>query len=244
MTDDFAVGTTFNQTAKVSTASDEYSTTNNSALATGSIQALADVRVNKTLAPFTGYRAGDEVSYTITYGNSGGKTAENVTITDTMNGQVNLNGNNFTIGSLPGGSGGTIILTGSLNSNLFSGIVFVNTAEITTTNNESSTGNNISVATGTIQGVKDLDITLTINNITRPQLDNAPYGSGPTTMIQAASGDVLHITMTYTNNGNVPITHAVLHLTGFQSHFITLNPFNGTIPNIVDIDESATLIVT
>jgi len=120
MTQNFAVGTTFNQTAKVSTASDEYSTTNNSALATGSVQSLADVRVNKTLAPFTGYRVGDEVRYTITYGNSGGKTAENVTITDIMDGQVSLNGSNFTIGLLPAGSGGTIILTGSLNSNLFS----------------------------------------------------------------------------------------------------------------------------
>lgn len=94
-----------------------------------------------------------------------------------MNGQVTLNASSFTIGSLPTGSGGTIVLTGSLDTNLFSGATFINTAEITTSSNESTTGNNISLATGTVQGVENLDITLTINNLTRPQLDNAPYGS-------------------------------------------------------------------
>jgi hypothetical protein len=57
LTDDFSAGTTFNQIAKTTTASPEFTTGNNSALATGVVQALADVRVTKTLAPFTGYRA-------------------------------------------------------------------------------------------------------------------------------------------------------------------------------------------
>lgn len=54
---------------------------------------------------------------------------------------------------------------------------FINTANITTTNTEAITGNNTSIATGTVQGRKALDIILTINNLTRPQLENAPYGS-------------------------------------------------------------------
>lgn len=114
------------------------------------MQALPDVRVTKTLAPFTGYHVGDEVRYTIAYGNSGGKIANNVTIVDTMNGQVSLNATNFSIGSLPAGSGGTIILTGTLNATLTSGTTFVNTANITTTSTETATGNNKSIATGTV----------------------------------------------------------------------------------------------
>ncbi len=70
MTQDFAVGTTFNQIAKATTASPEYTTGNNSALATGIVEALPDVRVTSILEPFTGYRAGDIVTYTLVYGNS------------------------------------------------------------------------------------------------------------------------------------------------------------------------------
>jgi hypothetical protein len=70
MTQSFAIGTTFNQIAKTSTASAEYTSGNNSATATGIVQAAANVWVTKTLAPFTGYRAGDQMIYTITYGNS------------------------------------------------------------------------------------------------------------------------------------------------------------------------------
>jgi hypothetical protein len=70
ITQSFAVGTTFNQIAKTTSISAEYSTGNNSATATGIVQATPDVRVTKTLAPFTGFNIGDQVIYTITYGNS------------------------------------------------------------------------------------------------------------------------------------------------------------------------------
>jgi hypothetical protein len=70
MVQNFPVGTTFNQIATTTTASPEYTTGNNSATATGIVQAVADVRVTKTLSPFTGYNSGDIVTYTITYGNS------------------------------------------------------------------------------------------------------------------------------------------------------------------------------
>lgn len=70
MTQNYAVDTTFTQTAKVIAASAEFTTGNNSALATGIVQALPDLRITKILAPFTGYHQGDEVRYTISYGNS------------------------------------------------------------------------------------------------------------------------------------------------------------------------------
>ena len=70
MLQNLSLGTTFNQISRVSTASTEYTTGNNSATATGIVQAAANVWVTKTLAPFTGYQAGDILMYTLTYGNS------------------------------------------------------------------------------------------------------------------------------------------------------------------------------
>ena len=70
MTQAFAVGTSFNQIATATTTSPEYTTGNNSATATGIVQSAADLWITKTLAPFTGYNAGDKIIYTITYGNS------------------------------------------------------------------------------------------------------------------------------------------------------------------------------
>lgn len=51
----FAVGTSFGQTAKVVATSPEYTTGNNTAIITGNTQSYADVRVRKTLVPFTGF---------------------------------------------------------------------------------------------------------------------------------------------------------------------------------------------
>lgn len=243
LTNDFAPGTAFSSTAKTTTASPEFTTGNNSALATGAVQTLTDVRITQTLTPFTGYRQWDEVTYTIAYGNSGGKTADNVHITSSMDGQVTLNASSFPIGSLPGGSGGTIVLTGSLATTLSSGFTFTHTVDITTTHIESNTGNNSAVTTGTIQWNHGLYVNITANNLTRPQLNNPPYGSGTDLMIQAVSWDVIQFNVTYGNSGSTMITHATLHVSGRQNNFTTTNHYNATI-NIVDIDEVNTLTVT
>ncbi len=237
-----SVGTTFNNIAKVTSTSTEYSTTNNTATATGIVQLPANVRVTKTLAPFTGFHAGDKVVYTITYGNNGGKTAENVVITDSMNGNVSLPTTNFAIGSLPAGSGGTITLTGTFNAALASGYTFVNTATISTTSSETVTGNNTALATGIVQGRESVYVTVNANNLTRPQLDNAPYGSGTSSMIQAYSGDLVQITITYGNSGNTVGTNANLYVSGLNS-FVTVWSFNGTL-NTLDIDETGTITFT
>jgi hypothetical protein len=47
--------------------------------------------------------------------------------------------------------------------------------------------NNISTVTGTIPVVDGVYIDLIANNLTRPQLDNPPYGTNQNTMIQAVS---------------------------------------------------------
>lgn len=242
MTQNYAIGTTFNQIAKTRSISAELTTGNNSASAAWVVQALPDVRVTKTLAPFTGYHLGDVVRYTITYGNSGGKVANNVTLVDTMNGQVSLPVTNFSIGTLPAGSGGTIILTGTLTATLTSWTNFVNTAAISTSSTEIATGNNSAVATGTIQGIAWITLSIIANNLDRTQLDNAPYGSGPANMIQAVSGDRVQLTITYANNGNTVGTHTILHLSWVQG-FTTLSSYNMTI-NLIPIDYTGTIILT
>lgn len=96
MTQSFAVGTSFTQIAKATSVSTEYTTGNNSASATGTVQASADVWITKTLSPFTGYAAGDHVYYTIIYGNSGGKIAENTVITDLVPANISIPVSTFT----------------------------------------------------------------------------------------------------------------------------------------------------
>lgn len=101
MTQAFAVGTTFNQIASATAASSEYTTGNNMATATGVVQASADVRVTKTLTPFTGFAIGDQVHYTLTYGNNGGKSAANVIVSDIVPANMTIPTSVFNIGALP-----------------------------------------------------------------------------------------------------------------------------------------------
>lgn len=177
MTQNFAVGTTFTQIAKATTASPEYAQGNNSATATGSVQAPADVWVTKTLAPFTGYKPGDQAIYTISYGNSGGKIANNVSISDIVPTGITIPTTSFSLGNLPAGSGGSFVVTGTLTATYASGFVFVNKATISTSSNETSTTNNSALATGTTIGVANVSLDIIANNLTHPMYDNIPYGS-------------------------------------------------------------------
>ncbi len=106
------------------------------------------------------------------------------------------------IGTLPAGSGNTIVVTGALLSSMQADQTFVNTASITGTNVESSFSNNISSVTGTILSLPNITLDIQANNLTRPQLNIAPNGSGMNIMIQAVSGDQVQLLIYYGNNGN------------------------------------------
>ena len=242
MKQNFAVGTTFNQIAKTTTASPEYTTGNNSATATGIVQLAANIRVTKTLAAFTGYNVGDQVIYTITYGNSGGKPANNVVITDLVPAWINIPVSTFTIGTLPVGSGWTIILTWTFGSLLTSWYTFVNTANISTTSTETVTGNNSATATWVVKWISNVTLNIIANNLSNPALDNAPYGSGPNAMIQAISGDIVQLTITYANFGNTIGANATIGLSWTQG-FVTLGTYNGTIGTL-PLNTTWTLIIT
>jgi len=242
MTHAYPVGTTFNHTAKVTSASPEYTTGNNSSLATWIVQSSADVWITKTLVPFTGFNIGDKVQYIIAYGNSWGKIASGVVLSDIAPANINIPVTSLMLGTLPAGSGGTFILTWTLTSLLASWYTFVNTANISTTSIESSTGNNSSTATGIIQWIANVTLDIIANNLTRPQLDNAPYGSGPNILIQAVSGDLVQLTITYANFGNVTGMNAIIWLSWTQG-FTSLWAYNGNIGTL-QLNMTGVLIIT
>lgn len=238
----FAIGTQFNQIAKTTTVSTEYTTGNNFATATGIVQASADMWINKTLTPFTGYAIGDKVFYTLNYGNSWGKVANDVTITDIVSTGIFIPVTSFTIGTLPTGSGGTIRLTWTLLNVFMAGQTFVNTANISTTSIESTTGNNHSTATWTVQMIGHVTLDIIANNLTRPQYDNIPYGSGPNILIQAVSGDSVQLTITYNNQGNTTRGAATITLSWMQ-WFTSIGAYNGNIGTL-PFNSTWTLIIT
>jgi len=242
MMQNFPVGTTFNQIATTTTATPEYTTGNNSATATGIVQAVADVRVTKTLTPFTGYNSGNIVTYTITYGNSWGKPATGVTLYDTISTWISIPVNSWYIGTLPAGSGWTLTLTWTLLNVFMSWQVFVNTVSIYTPSIEANTGNNSATATWVIQWVANVSVDIIANNLTRPQLDTTPYGSGPNILIQAVSGDIVQLTITYVNFGNTIASNATIGISWTQG-FVSLGAYNnniGTLP----LNTTWVLIVT
>ena len=77
---------------------------------------------------------------------------------------------------------------------------------------ETTLTNNTSTVTGTIPTIDGTYLDLIANNITRPVLDNPPYGTNQNTMIQAVSGDVVRFTIYYGNNGNISVNNASLSL--------------------------------
>lgn len=94
--------------------------------------------------------------------------------------------------------------------------MFSNTATIQTSSRDGNMTNNTSTATGSIPGMNMLSVDLLANNLSRPQLDASPYGSGSAIMIQAISGDVVRLTINYTQQGNTTGYNATLNLSNIQ----------------------------
>lgn len=94
--------------------------------------------------------------------------------------------------------------------------MFANKATIQTKSVEVSTGNNVSTVTSGIVGRENILLNITANNLTRPHLNTAPYGSGIDTLIQAAAGDTVEITIGYANSGNVSVNSANITLMNIQ----------------------------
>ena len=254
MTQAFPVGTPFNQIAKTSTVTPEYTTGNNTATATGVVAWLPDLRITKTFVQPRPSLSWDKAIFVITYGNSGYTAAQNVMLDDTVSSQIarlafgplgsGQGSASLSLWTIPVGSGGTITMTWYLNSFYLSpGTIITNTAHIyiSWTNQEITTGNNFAFVSGWVVSKPQIAIDIFANNTTRPQMDTPPYGSWSQIMIQAVSGDTVKLTMNYINTGNTVCTSGIVSLVGLTG-FISFTPFNSTIGNIQP-GTSGTLIV-
>ena len=84
------------------------------------------------------------------------------------------------------------------------------------------------MVTGTIAGHPSLSLDLLAHNVTKPLMDTSPYGSGQSIMIQAVSGDLVQLTITYVNNGNVIANTAQINLSP-AGGLASLSAFTGNI---------------
>jgi large repetitive protein len=195
-------GTTFNNTATVSTATFDPNDENNVSTGSTTVPApSADLRVQKN-GPVSALPNSD-VAYSITVINAGPDPAANVALTDTLPGTMTFvsiaqnSGPAFDCTSQPAvGSGGTVTctiatlaanttstftLTGHMPSGTPAGTTFTNVANVATSTSDPNPINNQSPTTLTV-GNSDLAITKT----------------GPAT---ATAGGTIAWTITVTNNG-------------------------------------------
>ncbi len=181
----------FDNTAVVSTPTNESDTTNNDDTAPVTIDPLVDITVDKT-AP-ANVDAGTDFDYSITVTNNGPSAADNVTLSDALPGEVSFvsvapagptcTENAGTIdcdfGTLASGAGEIVTVTVTAQDEPAS---FDNTAVVATTTPESDTTNNDDPAPVTID----------------PLVDVAVAKTAPLT---AAGGENFDYSITVTNNG-------------------------------------------
>jgi uncharacterized repeat protein (TIGR01451 family) len=168
--------TGINNIATVSSSSSDPSSTNNSATAVTTVNALADLSVTKS-GPST-VVAGTTVTYTITVANAGPSPASSVSLSDAIPGGTVFRSFTQTSGSafsctLPAvNAGGTILCTAAslaaTASATFTLLVdvspravgpVVNTATVTTSTTESSSANNSATTTAALSSQADISVT-------------------------------------------------------------------------------------
>ncbi|WP_133501652.1 beta strand repeat-containing protein [Cognatilysobacter terrigena] len=192
-----ANGSTFSDTATVSASSVDPAPANNSATASITITAGADVSINKTLVTTGTYYEGQPLAYTLVVSNAGPVTATNVQVTDTPTNLTitNVSGAGCsalpcTIASLAAGASATINVTATPVAGTFDNAASVSAAQPDPTpgNNSDTTGNG-----GTAMAAMDLAVT------------NVLTSTSP-----AATGSQVTYTITVTNNGPQSVPGASL----------------------------------
>ncbi len=170
--------------------------------------------------------AGEVLTYSLTYDNSGNAPAQNVVITDSIPSNVtfqrcapsctHLGGGvySFILGTLGADTGGTVTLTVRVNPTLPAGLrAITNTATIRTTTPGDDPADNVDHDVDTIGTVPKLDIRVAFDKAT-------PY---PTKIIS--------YTLRYTNTSAMDTTGVVISVT--QSKYITSTPPGWTFAGIV-----------
>jgi hypothetical protein len=190
----------------------ESSLANNTSSTNTFLPGLADLSISADLLPFTGFTFGDAVVYKVKYKNEGGRTVTGFSILSSLASVVNATPTARSFPVLIPGQTGEILVTGNFNTFLSSGQTFVSSFTITGNTIDANISNNTTVITGVVAGRPAINLTLSAHNVTKPQMDTPPYGSGMDTMIQAVSGDIVALTITYGNNGNVVANNVSINL--------------------------------
>ncbi len=124
-----------------------------------------DLEMEKTVAPGLRVARGTAITYTLTYTNHGPSVARGVIVSDPLpdvfttthyasyGAAITLTGGisyTWQVADLPPGAGGIITVTGTLRDDLTGGLVFTNSAAITSTTAESAPGNNSGTAVASV----------------------------------------------------------------------------------------------
>ncbi|HEX4946191.1 MAG TPA: endonuclease/exonuclease/phosphatase family protein [Blastocatellia bacterium] len=177
-----ASGTVINNTATVSSATNDNDTTNNRAMASTNVETSADLSVTKLDTPDP-VIAGNNLTYIITLNNAGPSNAAAVTLADALPPATTFVSLSSPMGwnctTPPAGSNGAIsctnpslglgnavfTLTVNVGAGVANGTTLTNNAIASSTTNDSSPGNNLGQATTTVNASANLAITKT-NNVT------------------------------------------------------------------------------
>jgi uncharacterized repeat protein (TIGR01451 family) len=171
-----AAGTVLTNTAALTAATSDPNTGNESATATTTVAASADLSVTKTDSPDP-VTAGNQITYTVTVTNAGPSNATSVTLTDTLPAGTTLAflaAPGAWVCPLPPLSGPVVCTHASLpvgtsvftikvivDPSTVAGAVLTNTAALTTATSDPNTGNESATATTTVATSADLSVTKT-----------------------------------------------------------------------------------
>ncbi len=179
--------------AEITTAITETITTNNQATVTTTVVA-ADLSLSKA-APATAL-LGDELTYTLAYTNQGEAVAESVVLTDWLPVGVTyqdatppgspVGGGAYVwdLGAVSPHSGGTVLVTVTVRSDLADGALLINTAQVSTLTPDADANNNQAVAATLVQAA-----------------DVGVVKSGPG---EVRPNHALGYTLVYSNSGSAP----------------------------------------
>ena len=186
------VGTTINNTATVSGAEIDPAAANDSATASITVGATADLAVAK-IVDNASPNEGDSIVYTITVTNNGPNDATTVSVADALPAGVTYASDTpsvgtydnvagaWSIGTLANGASATLTITATVNAGT-AGTTITNTATASTADTDPTPGNDTASAALTVLAA-DLGITKTVDNA-------API-----------EGGTIIYTVTITNNG-------------------------------------------
>ncbi len=187
---------------------------------------LSDAWIDIQTSSFSGFRVGDEISYTISYGNSWYAPALTPKIIITKPAFLDISKTEWDLwASLVSGAHGSISITGRLNQLLEARSQITTQAKIEITSAQTTTGNDSDEVISLAWELNSISFGSALYNNTRPSLTINPQSN-----IQAVSGDIIAFIVTYNNAGNVPANNVSISLTNVWP--IALQQYNQTIGTI------------